>query len=275
MERRCRIMLSMSVAPRLGRWIAPAITLVALAFTGSAHAEPVEKLAKELKENEDFRVRTQAALSLGKSGQTEAVAPLCEALGGDSSDAVRGASAAALGKLGKQEGLPCLEARKEAESSASVKSQIEKSIGALSKSKVPPGSKYYVSVGKVNNKTQRSEVDGIVRDVAVKKLGTMSGYAVAPKGEASGAAKKIIDEKSLKGFQLLTTVDAPVYEGDKLTVAIKVTVTTYPGSSILAGFNPTLTQSGVSGTDKASEDELVKMAVERALESLEKVAPSL
>lgn len=268
-------MVSMSVASRLGRWIAPAIALAALSHAPPARAETVEALAKALKENDDFRVRTQAALSLGKSGQGDAVPPLCDALGGDASEAVRGASAAALGKLGKPAGLPCLEARKDAESSASVKTQIEKAIAALSKSSVPAGSKYYVSVGKVNNKTQRGEVDALVRDATVKKLGNMSGYAVAPKGEASTAAKKIIGEKSLKGFQLLTTVDPPVYEGDKLTVAVKITVTTYPGSSILAGFNPKLTQSGVSGTDKASEDELVKMAIDRALDSLEKVASSL
>ncbi len=275
MERRCRIMLSMSVAPRLGSRIACAVALVGLSFSPLARAESVEKLAKELKENDDFRVRTQAALSLGKSAQVAAVAPLCDALSGDSSDAVRGASAAALGKLGKQEGVPCLEARKEAESSASVKSQIEKSISTLSKPSVPPGSKYYVSIGKVNNKSQRGEVEGLVKSLTAKKLGSMTGYAVAPKGEASATAKKVIGDKRLKGFQLLTTVESPVYSGDKLTVAIKVTVTTYPGSSILAGFNPSFTQSGVSGTDKASEDELVKMAVERALESLEKVAPTL
>lgn len=268
-------MVPMVVASRVGRWIAPAIVLVVASHASVARAEPVEKLAKELKDNEDFRVRTQAALSLGKSGSADAVSPLCDALAGDSSEAVRGASAAALGKLGKPAGLPCLEARKEAEASASVKSQIGKSIALLSKGSVPPGSKYYVSVGKVNNKTQRGEVDAIVREAATKKLGAMSGYAVAPKGEASAAAKRIIGEKSLKGFQLLTTVDPPVYDGDKLTIALKITVTSYPGSSILAGFSPKLTQSGVSGTDKASEDELVKMAIDRALDSLEKVAPSL
>lgn len=271
-------MVSMMLAPRPRHWLVPAFALLALSMATPASAESVENLAKELKGNEDFRVRTQAALSLGKSNQVDAVAPLCEALASDGSDAVRGAAAAALGKLGKKEALSaCLEARKDAESSASVKSQIEKSIALLNKSatKIPPGAKYYVSIGKVNNKTQRSEVDSLVREAAAKKLTSMDGYAVAPKGEVSAAAKKVIDEKSLKGFQLLTTIDPPSYDGDKLTVVVKVTVTTYPGSSILAGFTPKLTQTGVSGADKSSEDELMKMAVERALESLEKVASSL
>ena len=38
-------------------------------------------LADQLKSNDDYRVRTQAALALGASGDDAAVKPLCDALG--------------------------------------------------------------------------------------------------------------------------------------------------------------------------------------------------
>lgn len=236
----------------------------------------VESLKKRLSD-EEFRVRTQAALALGDTKDDAAVQPLCGALD-DSEPAVRSAAAAALAKLGKKEGLPCLKAKESGEANASVKSQMTKSIKVLAGASAPSSAaRTYVAIGKVTNKMGRAaaEVETLVREAATSKLGTMDGYAVAPAGESSAAAKKIIEGRSLKGYQLLVTVEAPVYSGDKLTIAIRVVMTTYPGRDIKAEFAPKLSQTGTPSTDRAAEEMLVKMAIERALSDFDKVVASM
>jgi hypothetical protein len=258
----------------------------------AARAESrTEFLINQLKTSDDFRVRTQAALALGATAETAAVQPLCGALD-DSSEAVRGASAAALGKLAMADGLPCLKTREGSESNGSVKSQISKAIKAIEggggspgngggggedKGSVPANAKVYVAVGKTNNKTTRGadEIESLVRSAMTTKLQSKDGYAVAPKDEKPDAAKKVIGAKKLKGFHLQATVDPPQYDGDRLTVVVRVVMSTYPGKDIKGEFAPKLTQSGTPANDKASEDALIKMAIEKAVDSFDRVVASM
>jgi len=164
-------------------------------------------LIEQLKTNEDYRVRTQAALALGASGEDSAVKPLCGALS-DKDVSVKVAAAAALGKLGKPAGLPCLQSAEPRESTASVKSQIQKSIASLQGAgsstssgggspapPPPPGpdAKVYVAI-QVTNKTGRTaaEVDAIVRAAMQDKILAKKGYAVAPKTETTTQGGQVV-----------------------------------------------------------------------------------
>lgn len=261
---------------RLTPWLAP-IALLVLS-PSPARAEDVAYSADKL-HHEDFRVRTQAALALGKSDNDAAVQPLCGALD-DDNEAVRGAAAAALGKLGRSGGTDCLNTRLGKESNDGVKTQLKKAIdkiAAASGGNIPANAKVYVSIAKITNKSSRSsdEVGDVVSSAMTSKLGTMSGYAVAPRGQSESAAKGIITSKKLKGIQLQTTVNAPVYDGDKLTVTIDVVLVTYPGKDIKGRVSPKLTQSGTSPDDKDSEYALIKMAVERALDNFDRIVATL
>ena len=60
-------------------------------------------------QNDDDRVRTNAALQLGATGDAAAVQPLCSALD-DLSTIVRIAAAVGLQRLVKAEGVGCLKA---------------------------------------------------------------------------------------------------------------------------------------------------------------------
>jgi len=257
---------------------------------GAFGAPSVAYLAEQLKTSDDYRVRTQAALALGASGDDAAVRPLCDALG-DSNVSVKVAAAAALGKLGKPAGLPCLKAALRKESSGSVKAQMEKSIAALGSAGAPAGggigapatppppgadTKYYVAI-QVTNKTSRSaaEVDAIVRSAMQDKLLAKRGYAVAPKGETSAQGAQVVKTNRLKGFLLIATVDPPVYGGGDLTQSIRITMLTYPDKTLQGEFAPKLTQSGTTKGDTQSENVLMKMCAENAVESFQKVAASL
>ena len=253
----------------------------------SARAEQsVAYLIEQLKSADDYRVRTQAALALGASGDDAAVKPLCDALG-DANVSVKVASAAALGKLGKPAGLPCLKAAQGRETAASVKAQIDKSIAALDQASpsggsagapAPPGAdtKFYVAI-QVTNKTSRSatEIDGIVRAAMQDKILAKKGFAVAPKAESPAQGGQVVKGKKLKGFLLVAAVDPPTYGGGDLTQVVHVTMWSYPDKSLQGELAPRLTQSGTSKGDTQSENMLMKMCVENAVESFQKVAASL
>lgn len=239
------------------------------------------KLVEQLKKNEDYRVRTQAALALGATGDEAAVKPLCDALG-DSNVAVKVAAAAALGKLNKPSGVPCLQKAESKESDASVKSQIQKSIASLKGGGVaappPPGpdTKYYVAL-EISNKSGRpeAEIEPMIRAALQAKILSKTGYAVAPKGETVAQGTKIVNGKKLKGFYLIATVEKPIYQGGNLTQVVRVSMWTYPSKALQGEFAPKLTQSGTPTTDTQSENVLMKMCVENAVETFHKVVASL
>jgi hypothetical protein len=273
------------MAPPLSHRIARSLSIVALlAFSGLASAsEKVDELSKQLKGSDDFRVRTQAALALGVTKELAAVEPLCGALD-DGHEAVRSASAAALAKLAKPEALPCLKDHEGKESNGKVKAQISKTIKALEaivrageKAEIPANARWYISVGKINNKTSRSdsEIEGVIRGAIASKLRALDGYAVAPAGEKADAAKKILQAKKLKGFEFQITAEPPVYEGNKVSIALKVMITTYPGKDIKAASSPKISQEGVRKQDTVTEDQLLKLLLENSVEKFDKSVASM
>jgi hypothetical protein len=251
-------------------------TLLAIALVAVlASADPkTAEYVEQLRRNDDYRVRTQAALALGVSGDEAALQPLCAALGAEGHVAVKVAVAAALGRLGKPAGLPCLKDALAKESVASVKAQIQKSVATLEAIAIangpppPPGpdSRFYVAID-VTNKTARKpdEVEALVRGAIQAKLLGSPGFAVAPRGETPAQGGSIVKAKKLKGFFLLAAVEAPVYDGATLTQVVRVSAWTYPGKSLTGEFSQRLTQSDTPTVDVQSETALMKQCAESAV----------
>ncbi len=267
------------LAARAGaRALALATALCAFFFAGDAVAGKLDKLIKDL-QSEDFRVRTQAALALGASRDKDAVKPLCGALS-DANNTVKMAAAAGLGKLGFDQGTPCLKSAKGKEKDAAVVGAIDKAIEKIVLGGDPPapgaGAKYYLAI-QVTNKTKRPnlEVEGLVRKAMQAKCLASSSCAVAPRNETAAQGKDVTKAKGLTGYLLIASVEPFNYGGGNLTVQLKVTMWTYPDKALKAEFGPKLKQEGTPSEDKDSENVLVKMASETAIESFLKVAASL
>lgn len=270
---------------RWSRWCSVAILLGA----SSAWADDkTDALIQQLRSSDDFRVRTQAALALGVTKDPVAVKPLCDALD-DGHEAVRGASAAALAKLGRADGLPCLKDREGKENDGKVKAQIGKSIKALEaaaaraaggsgdSAEVPANAKWYVSVGKITNKSSRSEGDlePVIRSAITGKLRSYDRYGIAPRGESAAAAKKVMQGKGLKGFEFQVTVEPPAYDGDKLSITLRILITNYPGKDIKATLSPKISQTGVRKGDTATEDQLMRLLLEDSVQKFDKSVDSM
>jgi hypothetical protein len=231
---------------------------------------------RELASNQDFRVRTQAALALGSSEDPKAVEPLCRALD-DPKAAVRAAVAAALGKL-SMGGLDCLEQREAKESTDSVKVAIEKAItavrasgGEASECVIDSKTRFYISIGKTSDNTQRkkSRVPELIRSALAKAILRQKGFCIGPDGESKAAyQKRISGRKQIRGLLLAPKIQAAEYQDDAVTVRFEVAILTFPEKALKGMVPVKLTQQGSVKKSEQAEDELFRMAVERAVEKL-------
>lgn len=255
--------------------------LVALA-PRAAHADEarVRFLADKLRNDGDFRVRTNAALALGATNDDGAVEPLCNGLSdsgraGDSSEVVRQASAVALKRLNRPSSLPCLQARTERETNEGVKIAIARAVEAISAGgdsggggggeepiKENPNAKYYVALSSVVNATGRAqaEIERIVHHSMKQKLDQAGTHQLAPSNETADRAREVMKKRGMKGFYLSITVDRLDYSAGYLRVKVKVGVCNYPGKSLLGTLEKTLEDKNTASANKAAEDSLLENA---------------
>lgn len=238
--------------------------------------DSLDKQINMLKSSEDFRVRTQAALSLGASATKRAVQPLCSALD-DPSRTVRIAAASALARL-QLGGKECLEKHLATEEHQAVKTSIERALARLGGGGpvIDSSTKYYVAIGPAGNDSNATDAPQRVRTGMESAAKALGGYAIAPEGESAGQARTLLGKHSgVKAFYLAPKVGKPKYEDGKLTITLSVAMLSYPEKVMLGQFSVKLTQEGVSSTDPAAEQELVSMAAESAIKKFAKHAAQL
>lgn len=143
--------------------VAAIAALAGLVISHQARADGFDRiteLQRLLREGPDYRVRLQAAFSLGRAGERRARAALERSLGNDDHPAVRAAAAAALARLGDSAALPALQSALR-DRSSSVRSSVESAIVALRGSPEVgtrwDAVRYAVGVGQLGN---RSNVRG-------------------------------------------------------------------------------------------------------------------
>lgn len=138
------------------RSVLVAFSLVLLTSSAIGDNE-VSRLARQLEKDGDFRLRVQAALTLGKTGDGAALPPLYKALG-DSSASVRAAAAAALKTLGDPAALPEL-LKHNTDENAAVRRQVAAAIWELKAQKTRDQdrrrhAKVLVKLGRLHNGTE-------------------------------------------------------------------------------------------------------------------------
>lgn len=254
-----------------------------LGSSALAQASDLDRLIYNLANSEDFRVRTQAALALGASKSQRATPPLCSALS-DSNTTVRAASAAALGRLALGSARDCLEKRLSVETSDVVKATISKALDVIKNGgagEAEPAfvsdTRFYIAIGKTTDKTGRgtAEVDNIVRSAMVAKVGQTAGFLAAPANESQTDAKRRLGAHAgVKGFFLSPGVAPPDYSNGNLKVKIEVAMLSYPEKNLIGSYSVNLTEPGVSPGSTQNENELLKMAAERAVDKFATIAPN-
>lgn len=287
-------------AGRLPFLLAATTMAVVFGASGDVSADTA-KVADQLKNHPDFRIRTAAALSLGQSDDVEAVKPLCGCLdSGTETESVRVACAAALGKLKKPGSGDCLKAHS-SDKSSKVSEQVAASLKSLGpaanlgsggsssggssgtfgdpSSLKCPGApatgkpKYFVGID-VKNKTSRpdSDIKALIwQEVACKLLGNGGRFKLT--GELD-PVKMTSAAKSAKldGYYLQMQVDPIKYDNGALSISMKLTMMTSE-RDLKGEIGKSLTSPGVTSPSKSEEDDLLKMAARKLADSFADLKP--
>jgi hypothetical protein len=78
----------------------------------------------------------------------------------------------------------------------------------------------------------------------------------------------------VKAFFLSPSVSPPDYANGNLKVKIEVAMLTYPDKNLIGSFSVNLTEPGVSPGSTENENELIRMAAERAIDKFAGIAPN-
>ena len=273
--RRTRLVL---VACALGIFVGSFLADTGGGVRAAWAADGWKENAKLLLEAKDFRVRVQAALSLGTSGEKEAVTALCKGLG-DENRTVRIAAASALGRLALG-GKGCLQRRLEVEPEASVKTSIERALAQLegggaggAEPAIDAKTKFYVAIDKLAGPER---LNGPVRAAFVRGAKGQSAVAFAPVGEKQADAERVLAKfAGARGFAMSVKASKPSYADGTLEMKLSVALMSYPDRNILLSFSQKAAMGGVTEPNPKAEEELLVSAAEAAMQKFLGLAPTL
>lgn len=230
-------------------------------------------LIRLLSTSNTFRVRAQAALSLGRmDASPEIVEALSSALR-DAHPAVRTAAAASLEQLGDARALDDLR-RARNDRDATVRSAVGRAIRALERvARTRPRSepvpsqpsggraRYYVGVGTpgttvgVNRRVLES-----VRRFLVERVGQLDGVVVAPEDESNRQVQRVLRSRRLSGYFIDSSIVQVEERNGGTRAVVSVIVGTYPGRDMRA-----ILQGAATVQGGGSAAQLQQQAIEGAL----------
>ena len=275
-------------------WIVlSAALLSALPAAPSAQADArSDYLVRLLQTSSAFRVRAQAAISLGSVTPDDAVvSALAPAVQRDDNAAVRAAAAASLERLATPSAaaLSALRAasrdRETAVSTAAAQAlrSLERVAssgggGAASRggstSSAGSGSssgpaRFYVGVGTPGSRAESLDrsVLGSARDFIASRVRAMPGVEIAPDGETPRAATAVLRSRSLSGYYLDSSIVSLEVRADGgVRAQVSIIVQSYPGRDVRSMLSGAATVMGETGV--AAQRAAVEGALQSALRNL-------
>lgn len=266
-------------------WLLGLLMFAVLASPSSVTADArSDYLARLLRSSTQFRVRVQAALSLGRaSGDQVAVAALAGALD-DGHPAVRAAAASGLERLGDAAALRPLRSHRN-DSHAEVRSAVESAIVTLERDAEPtrpgpetpipavvaPGAAdttYYVGVGMPGSRVESVNEPALSAAHAFLRshVSRVAGVELAPPDETPKQAENVIRRRRLTGYYIDGSIVSVESRPDgAVRASVSVIVATYPGRdmrSILQG------AATVMGGGAGARDQAIEAAFTGALRNL-------
>jgi hypothetical protein len=257
--------------------------IVVLAVTISAVADARnDYLIRLLKESSQFRVRAQAAISLGSVQVDLAVLEALANALTDSNPAVRAACASSLERIGDQSALPALNSAlgdDEQEVRAAVKRAIvainrrpTKTAPRVRETTVPSGPpKYYVGIGMPGSRasTVDREMLRYTKRFIEAQVGELDGVLIAKEKETPARVRSFLKSKKLDGYYLdSSVVSLEELPGGGARAVVSIIVGTYPERNmrtILQG------SARVIGSAASAKNQAIEGAFRGALRQLPKV----
>lgn len=259
------------------------MALVALAATAAADAR-TDYLVRALRTSPMFRVRAQAAISLGGvQNEPQVTRALTDALR-DDHPGVRAAACAALERQGDPSALPAMR-RLSSDRETAVRQACAEAVAGLERvartqpqrERLPPGGgstssgggdRYYVAVGAPATKVRTvdqatlSSAQQLIRSTT----SAVSGVRLAPDRETPRAAEQVLSDGSMTGFYLDSSIVSVEQTAQGLRAAVSVVVQSYPDRNIRSMLNGAATVPGGSGP--TAQRQAIEGALRGALRNL-------
>ncbi len=244
-----------------------AIAAACFVFSVPALADQLDERIAQLRGAEDFRVRVQAALSLGASAEKRAVVPLCQALA-DTNRTVRLASATALSRL-KLGGKGCIKRRLAKEQDKKVKaalvSDLKKVSGQVPVAEPAIGASTiaYIAIEKLAGPTR---LNSAFRQAMVKSAVSDVRVAFVPAAADLKATEALLKKHPrATGILIVPTVAKPIYSENQLRIRVSFAVFSLPERSLKGEFTQKVAMGGISGPNARAEKGLVIAAADSGM----------
>jgi hypothetical protein len=235
-----------------------ATAALVLLLLGAARARAgvsVEDLCRAVVEDQSYKVKVSAALTLGRVGGAAAVPALVKALA-DPNNSVRGIAAQSLGKIGESAAVEPLRDLLHRETDAFVRQQAQTALALLTAG--GGGNKHakiYLAFGPFTGgvKSAGPEASKIIADALARELGKLPSVTLS----LSAADQHNFAKTGMLGFFIdgnITRLDDVVGGGASETNCdVKVMVARWPTKSIISWTNAGASlQSGSRPRDKES-----------------------
>ncbi|MEO0323205.1 MAG: HEAT repeat domain-containing protein [Myxococcota bacterium] len=228
---------------------------------GSAQADArSDYLVGLLGSSSSFRVRAQAALSLGRVESSPEVVDALKAALQDEHPGVRASAASSLERLADPSCLPELRAiRRDAD--GTVRRAVASAIRSLERvartrptqdaqpSRAVARARYYVGVGMPGTRDETLDANALagLRQYLVDQVQAVDGVLLAPEDEEGAAAERVLRTRRLTGYFIDASI-VRVAESDEGTSAtVSVILGTYPGRDMRAMLQGRATVPGQTG----------------------------
>jgi len=235
----------------MGRWqLWQALGLVSLLLTSTASAKGRDDyLVGLLSESPAFRVRAQAALSLGQLEPTRRSLEALERAVSDRHPAVRVSAISSLRRLESKESLPVIE-RAMRDGNKSVRRAAVEAAAALSaigeRERGPGPTEYLVSVGMPGAKAERVSRQMLfdARIYLSEQLLKLRGVELAPDDLTPADAKREVIQRRLSGYHLESSIVTLEPTGGGVRAVVSIIVLSYPGRDMRGMLRGAATASG-------------------------------
>jgi len=220
--------------------------LMLMQVSASAADSRITALTKMLTESGNYRVRVQAARTLGRLRKPEAVPALIAALK-DENELVVVTAASALGHIGDKRALDHLK-KLGSHADPAVKSQSEAAIrqiesilkrtGKMETASIETmdGLRAILSIGQMGDATggDSAALKEFLQDALSREVSQTPGYAVIPAGTSKKKILSLSDEKKVSAYILQGSVTKLGVEAGYLNAAVSLILLSNPGNDIRA-----------------------------------------
>ena len=241
---------------------------------GPARADSsTDYLVGLLRTSDAFRVRAQAALSLGAAGPTEAAVSALESAVSDEHPAVRVAAISALKNL-RQTGSLSVIQRAARDKHVAVQRAANEAVAILramdrgGPRRGPGTPLYYVAVGMPGTKSSKVSKQMLfsLQAFVNEQLLELRGVELAPQAQSAAESEREMQRRRLTGYFLDSSVLKLEDKGNGVRAEVSLIVGTYPGRDMRAMLRGAATAPG--SFDEMTSEQAIQGAIIGALRRL-------